>query len=156
VEVVTRLWLAFAGAVGAFLEEAAVRVMLAFDVLVGRMPRQAEKRWWNRATETPALLNVYSWTDERLIFSALIWSSLESSPEDADYEFHQRVREVKEAIASGVADKAWCTRLETDYGLRWDAKRQVWTASDGFSFEAPLGRSSGSGSEIARAIQERR
>jgi hypothetical protein len=132
-----RWWLAFAGAVGGFLDEAAHRLSLAWAVLLGRMPLQREKRWWNRATETPALLNVYSWADERLIFSVLIWPSLESSPEDADYVFRQRVGEVKEAIARGVADKAWCTRFETDYGLRWDHQRQVWTVADGFAYEPP-------------------
>ena len=26
-----------------------------FDVITGRMPRQVERRWWNRAVETPVL-----------------------------------------------------------------------------------------------------
>ena len=134
-EVVTRWWLAFAGAVGAFLEEAAFRVVLAFDVLIGRMPRQVEKRWWNRATETPALLDVYDWTTERLLFSVLIWPPLESSRDDADYVFHERVREVKEAIARGAADKAWCTRFETDWGLRWNHRREVWVDGDGHHYD---------------------
>ncbi len=136
-EVVTRWWLRFADAVGGFIEELIFRAVLAFDVLAGRKPRQVERRWWNRATETPVLVDVYDWTDERLIFSVLIWPSLESSPEEADHVFHQRVGEVKEAVARGAADKAWCTRFETDYGLRWDHERQVWTAGDGFAYDAP-------------------
>ena len=46
------LWLTFACAVGDFFEEAAFRLVLAFDVIRGRMPRQVERRWWNRAAET--------------------------------------------------------------------------------------------------------
>ena len=137
-EVVTRWWLRFAGAVGGFMEEAAFRVVLAFDVLTGRMPRQVERRWWNMAAETPALVAVYDWATDRLSFSVLIWPSVESSPEDADYVFRQRVGEVKEDIAKGAADKAWSTRLETDYGLKWDAKRQAWTAADGYAYAPPV------------------
>ena len=55
--------------------------------------------------------------------------------EDADYVYYQRVDEVKRAIARGAADKAWSTRFETDYGLAWDAKRQVWTDSEGFAYD---------------------
>ncbi len=128
-------WLSFADAVGSFLDELAFRVELAFDVLVGRVPRQVERRWWNRATETPVLVDVYDWTNDRLIFSVLIWPSLESEEHDADYVYHQRVDEVLEAIARGATDKAWCTYFETDYGLRWDAKRQVWTATDGYRYD---------------------
>jgi hypothetical protein len=118
-----------------FLEEWAFRILLALDVLAGRMPRRAERRSWNRAAETPALVDVYSWVDDRLIFSVLIWPSLESSQHDADYVFHQRVYEVKEVIAKGAADKAWSTRFETDYGLRWDASREVWADADGHAYD---------------------
>ena len=142
-EVVTRWWLAFAGAVGAFLEEAAFRVALAFDVLIGRMPRRVERRWWSRSAETPALLDVYDWTTDRLIFSVLIWPSLESSPEDADYVFHERVREVKEAIAKGAAEKMWSTRFEMDFGLKWDHRRECWVGTDGHHYD-------GSGFSVVR------
>ncbi len=101
----------------------------------GKSPKPLEKRWWNRATETPVLLDVYDWTTDRLIFSVLIWPSLESSAYEADNVFRQRVGEVKEAIARGVADKAWCTRFETDYGLRWDHKRECWVDSDGHAHD---------------------
>ena len=37
-------WLWLADAVGGFVEEAAFRVELAFDVLLGRVPRESEKR----------------------------------------------------------------------------------------------------------------
>lgn len=79
-EVVTRLWLAFAGAVGSFLDEAAFRLVLAFDVIAGRKPRRVERRWWNRATEAPVLVDVFDWTDDRLLFSVFVWPSLESLP----------------------------------------------------------------------------
>ena len=138
-----RWWLAFADGIGDFLDKTAHRLSLAWAVLLGRMPLQREKRWWNRATEIPAIVNVYSWTDERLIFSVLIWPSLESNPEDADYVFRQRVGQVKEAIAKGAAEKMWSTRFEVDFGLRWDHKRQVWTGADGFAYTPPAERVGG-------------
>jgi hypothetical protein len=133
----TRWWLAFANVVGDFFEEAIFRLVLAFNVLVGRVPIETEKRLWIRSVETPALLNVFDWTDDRHIFSVLIWPSLETPAGEADQVFRERVREVKEAHAKGAADRALCTRFETDYGLRWDHKRQVWTAADGFAYEPP-------------------
>jgi hypothetical protein len=120
--------------VGSFLDEAAFRLVLALDVIAGRMPRQVERRWWNRAVETPVLIDVYDWTDERRIFSALVWPSLETSAHDA-YAHHQRLEAVKRVIARGAAEMAWSTRYETDYGLRWDHERQVWTASDEFAYD---------------------
>jgi hypothetical protein len=90
-------------------------------------------------------LDVFDWTNDRLLFSVLIWPSLEPSPEDADYVFHERVDEIKEAIAKGCADKSWSTLFETDYGLQWDHRRECWVdgdghAYDGARFEAIRGR----------------
>src|SRR3712207_7540533 len=48
---------------------------------------------------SPVLIDCYSWTDDRLIFSVLVWPSLESSAAEADYVYQQRVREVIDAIA---------------------------------------------------------
>jgi hypothetical protein len=42
---------------------------------------------------------------------------------------------VLETIARGAVDMAWSMRFETDYGLRWDHERQVWTARDGFAYD---------------------
>ena len=134
-EVVTRWWLALANAVGALIEEAAFRVALAFDVIVGRLPQRVDKRFWNRSTETPVLVDVYDWSTNRLILSVLIWPSLETPAHEADYVFHQRVGEVKEAIAKGATDKAWSTRFETDYGLRWDHRRECWVGGDGHHYD---------------------
>jgi hypothetical protein len=50
---------------------------------------------------------------------------------------HQKVREVKEAIAKGAAEKMWSTRFEVDYGLRWNHERQVWAGADSFAYEPP-------------------
>jgi len=94
-----------------------------------------ERRWWNRAVETPVLIDVLNWTDERRIFSVLVWPSLESSAQEATRDHRERVRVVRGAIARGAAEMAWSTRFETDYGLRWDHERQVWTASDGFAYD---------------------
>ena len=140
-EVVTRWWLTFVNAVGDFFEEAIFRLALAFNILLGRVPQRTDKRPWIRSVETPVLVDCRDWTTDRLIFSVLVWPPLESSSEDADRVFHERAREVKEALARGAADRAWCTRLETDYGLRWDAKRQVWAGVDGFAYESPEKRS---------------
>ena len=140
-----RWWLAFANAVGDFFEEAIFRLALAFNVLVGRVPIETEKRLWIRSAETPALLSVFDWSNDRHIFSVLIWPSLETPADDADRVFRERVREVKEAIARGAADRALCTRFETDFGLKWDARRQVWVATDGFAY-APPGERVGGGS----------
>ncbi len=133
-------WQTFARAVGDFLEEAAFRLVLACYVIAGRLPRQVERRWWNRAVEAPVLIDVLDWTDDRRIFSVLVWPSLESSAQEATQAHRERVRAVLDAIARGAADMAWSTRFETDYGLRWDSERQVWTASDGFAYD---GRESG-------------
>jgi hypothetical protein len=128
----------FGDKVGGFIEEAAARVALAWAVLRGKSPKPVEKRWWNRATETPALVDVYSWVDDRLIFSVLVWPSLESVADEADYVHRQRVEEDTGVIAKGAADKAWSTYWEVDYGLVWDHKRQVWAAGDGFAYEPPV------------------
>jgi hypothetical protein len=130
-------WLTFADVVGGFIEEAAFRVALAFDVLRGRKPQRVERRWWNRATETPVLVDVFDWTTDRLIFSAIIWPSLESAPESAENDMHERTEQVLDAIARGASQRMWSTRWELDYGLRWDPDRQVWTATDGFAYAVP-------------------
>lgn len=58
-----RWWLATADAVGAFIEEVAFRVVLAWAILRGRSPKPVEKRPWNRALETPILVDVWEWTN---------------------------------------------------------------------------------------------
>jgi len=65
----------------------------------------------------------------------LVWPSLESSVEDATSDHRERVRTVKGATGKGAAEMAWSTRFETDYGLKWDHERQVWTARDGFAYD---------------------
>ena len=135
-EVVTRWWLAFADAVGGFIEELIFRVVLAFDVIVGRVPQRVDKRFWNRSTETPVLVDCFDWTDDRLIFSVLIWPSLESSAHDADHVYQQRIEEVIETIARGATDRAWSTRWELDYGLRWDHRRECWVDGHGIAYDA--------------------
>ena len=129
------LWHALAEAVGSFLDEAAFRLVLAFDVLMGRLPRHVEKRWWNRGLETPVLIDVCDWTTQRRLFSVLVWPSLESPPDEAASHHRQRVDAVKSVIARGGADMAWCVHFETDYSLRWDSERKVWVAQDGFAYD---------------------
>jgi len=135
VEVAARLWYWFANWLGDLLEEAAFRVVLAFKVLSGRVPLRTEKRSWSKVIEAPVLVDLYDWTNDRRIASVLVWPVLEIEPPEA-YEAHEeRVEEVIAAISRGAADKAWCSRWEVDHGLRWDHKRQVWIAEDGFAFD---------------------
>jgi hypothetical protein len=135
VEVAARLWQRFAFWFGDLLEEAAFRVVLAVKVLFGRVPLRTEKRSWSKVIEAPVLVDCYDWTNDRRIFSVLVWPPLEAEPSEA-YEAHEeRVEEVISAISRGAADKAWCSRWEVDRGLRWDHAREVWVSEDGFSFD---------------------
>jgi hypothetical protein len=111
--------------------------LLAFDVLTGRVPRQLEKRFWNRSAERPVLLNVYDFTDDRHLFSVMIWPPLEVDLEDALYHHLRRVEQVKEILARGGShgEVAWSLRFETDY-LTFDPGREVWIGSDGFAYDA--------------------
>jgi hypothetical protein len=118
------------------MEEAIARTSLAWSVLRGKSPKPLEKRWWNRATETPVLIDVYSWVDERHIFSALVWPPLEAPPDEAHHRHDERVSQVLEVIARGATELAWSTRWEVSE-LAWDHKREVWTASDGFAYAPP-------------------
>jgi hypothetical protein len=45
------------------------------------------------------------------------------------------VRVVLGAISKGAAEMSWSNRFETDYGLRWGPKHQVWTTQDGFAYD---------------------
>ena len=131
-------WYAFANAVGSFLEEATFRTSLAWAVLRGKSPKPVEKRWWNRATETPVLIDVWDWTDERHIFSVLVWPALEVPPGHKAAHAHQeRAKQVVRVIHAGAAEMAWSMRYEVDYGLRWDSSREGWVATDGFAYATP-------------------
>src|SRR5215216_4100359 len=124
------LWYAFANALGGFLEEAASRTSLAWAVLRGKAPKPIEKRWWNRSLETPILIDVYDWTNERHIFSVLVWPSLEVPPEQASRAQQERAKQVVRVLHAGATEMAWSTRYEVDYGLNWDHSRQAWVATD--------------------------
>ena len=133
-EVARRWWWALVSWLGALLEEVCFRLVLAFDVLAGRKPQRVERRWWNRATEPPILISVFDWTDERRLFSCLVWPALEVPPETAADAQEERVKQVMRILHAGAAEMAWSTRYEVDYGLKWDPDREVWTASDGFAY----------------------
>ena len=130
-----RWWLAFANGVGDFFEEAIFRLALAFNVLVGRVPLKTEKRPWVRSVETPALVDVFDWTTDRLLFSVLVWPPLETPGQDAPYDHHQRVEAVLEAISKGAAEKMWSVYWEVDYGLEWDQSRETWVDGDGHRYD---------------------
>jgi hypothetical protein len=140
VEVARRIWqehidpvlVTLAAAVGDAFEEWAFRLSLAFDVLVGRMPQRIDKRPWVRSIETPVLADVRDWTDDRLLFSVLIWPPLEA---DGRGVHHQRVENVMDAIARGATEKAWSTYWEVDYGLVWNHEREVWVDGDGHAYD---------------------
>jgi hypothetical protein len=120
---------------GAFAAEACFRVELAFDVLAGRTPMVRPRRWWNRNTERPTLIDVHDWTNERLIFSVLVWPPLEEPVETKARDHHERVHQVIRVLHAGATEMAWSTRYEVDAGLGWDAGREVWVGSDGFSYD---------------------
>ena len=128
-------WLAFVMVAGDFLDEATFRVGLAFDVLVGRKPIETHKRPWLRSAETPTLIDVFDWTTDRLLFSVLVWPSLESSRREAGYVQRDRVEEVTGAIAKGAREKMWTTYWEIDYGLQWDRSRGCWRDGDGHYYD---------------------
>jgi hypothetical protein len=132
-----RWWHASADVVGGFIEEAAYRAALAFKVLSGRVPLRTERRSWSKVVEAPVLVDCFDWTNDRHIFSVLVWPPLEVPLNDA-FELHEeRVEEVISAISRGAADRVWSMRWETDYGLRWDHERQVWVAEDNFAYALP-------------------
>jgi hypothetical protein len=136
VNALVRAWLAFADGVGAFIEEAAFRVALAFNVLLGRVPLRTEsRRWWNRSVETPVSVDCFDWTTEKLVFTVLVWPPLEGDPHRASYDHRERVGTILEAIAQGAADRRWSVRWEIDGDLRWDNERQVWVGEDGFAYD---------------------
>ena len=122
-------------AVVAFRDETAFRSSLAWAVLTGRVPVERKRRWWNRAAESPVLIDVFDWTEDRLIFSVLVWPPLEAYPHRVGRDHEARVRDVKEVIERGCAEMLYSTRFDTDYGLQWDPKREVWAASDGYAFD---------------------
>ncbi len=138
-------WYAFANTVGGLFDEAAYRVELAFKVLTGRVPLKVEKRSWSKVVEAPVLVDVYDWTDERRIFSVLVWPPLEAPADEAYSRHDERVSQVLEVIARGASEKALSTRWDVDYGLAWDAQRQVWTAKDGFAYALPEERTTREG-----------
>ena len=121
---------ALAARMGDALEEWAFRLSLAFDVLAGRLPASPPRRWWNRAQEPPTLIDAFDWTDERLIFSVLVWPSLE---DDGDHA--ARLRQVYAVLHAGATDMNWSTRYGVHEDLRWDAPRGVWVCSDGFAYD---------------------
>ena len=128
-------WHAFANAAGAFFDEVAFRTVLAYYILAGKVPLEQEQRYWARSIETPVLITVRDWTDNRRIFSVLVWPALESGRENALQDQADRTETVKAVIAKGASEMAWSMIMEADYGLRWDHTRKVWTAHDGFVYD---------------------
>ena len=89
--------------------------------------------------ETPVLIDAVDWTDERRIFSVLVWPPVEVDDE-AIAGHYERVQQVKQVIARGASDMALTTLLETDYGLKWDHDRKVWVTSGSFAYDGTLER----------------
>jgi hypothetical protein len=65
----------------------------------------------------------------------MVWTDLEVPPERAAHAQEARAKQVIRVLHAGAAEIAWSTRYEVDYGLRWDADREVWVAADGFTFD---------------------
>jgi hypothetical protein len=126
---------ALAAAVAAFVGEACFRVELAFDVLAGRVPKVRPRRWWNRNAEPPTLVDVRDWTDDRLIFSVLVWPPLEEPTQSRERDHHERIHQIIRVLHAGATEMAWSTRYDVDDGLEWDAKREMWKGSDSFAYD---------------------
>ena len=120
--------------VGDLFDELLFRTVLAFKVLIGHVPVRTERRTWNRVVEAPVLVDCYDWTNERRIFSVLVWPPLEVELPEAYDAHEERVEEVIQVISRGAAEKRWSTHWHVDDGLMWDSERQVWVASDGFAY----------------------
>ena len=131
-ELMGRIWREW---VGPFLAACAFRVGLAFDVLAGRVPRVSPRRWWTRSVETPLLVEAYDWTDERLLFSVLVWPALEEPATDSYHLQRERTRQVLEVLHRGAGELAWSTRYDVHDGLVWDDERQVWAGPDAFPYD---------------------
>jgi hypothetical protein len=139
-ERIVPLWWALATATADFFDELGFRCSLAFRVITGRVPIGIEERFWIRSVETPAMITVRDWTNNRRIFSVLVWPVLEADRELAPQENLERLQQVKQVLAKGASDMALTTSFETDYGLTWDHDRKVWIATDGFAYDGTLER----------------
>lgn len=122
-------------AIGDVADEATRRILMAWDVLLGRMPRAIEQRSWNRAIERPILLDCKDWTTGRRIFSILVWPNLNVAEEDADEAQRELLAKIKTTVARGAAAEAWSLQFEVDHGLVWDASREAWTDSTGYFYD---------------------
>jgi hypothetical protein len=109
--------------------------VLAYNVTTGRVPLQSEKRWHNRSAETPVLIDVLDWTNDRRICSVLVWPSLESEPQAAELDHFERVQQVKQVLAKGATEQALSTRFDVDWGLSWSHERKCWVAQDGYAYD---------------------
>jgi hypothetical protein len=108
------LFAAFAEAVGSFLDVAAARLTLAFYVLMGWSPPSTDSgRFWNRAIEVPVIVHIKQWSDQRILYSILVWPATEYPEEDAREGHQHRVDAIKEAVAKGASEKMWSVQFET-------------------------------------------
>jgi len=62
---------------------------------------------------------------ERLLFSVLVWPSLESEEGKARVDHYERVELVKRTILRGASEMAWSMELEVDHALVFDPERGV-------------------------------
>jgi len=118
-----------------FLDEIQFRIALAFDVLLGRMPRPVESRTWLRSVEVPTLIECHDWVNDKRLFSVLVWPPLQVPTEQADRVFNERVEAVKAIICKGASEAAWSIRLTVDHSLVWDHGRECWKDSTGFYYD---------------------
>jgi hypothetical protein len=134
IDTLRRFWHTFANALVSFLEEAAFRIELVWAVILGRVPIERERRLWNRSVESPILVDAYDFTDSRLLFSLLVWPSLESPAHRARRDQEARLREIKESFGNVCTDRAWSVLFQTQY-LEWDSDREAWVSDDGHAYD---------------------
>ena len=107
---------------------------MCYRILRGQLPLQVKRRAWDRDYEAPVQIDVRDFVNDRLIFTAMVWPTLESPRETALHAQRERVEEVLATISAGAADRLWSMRYEIDDGLLWDRDRQVWySIEDGFA-----------------------
>jgi hypothetical protein len=109
-----RWWEAFAHAFADLLDESAHRIGLALWVLLGRTPMEAERRFWNRGAECPILVDVKDWTDERLIFTCVVWPVLQAEGPNVFRSLDERVEEDKRERIQAVIDRQ-APRVQESY-----------------------------------------
>ena len=75
---------------------------------------EAERRFWNRGAECLILVDVKDWTDERLIFTCVVWPVLQAEDPNVFRSLDERVEEDKRERIQAVIDRQ-APRVQESY-----------------------------------------